>query len=67
MKLSEEEKKHYREVFEEKNSIIEYSYGIGWIPVKTKDELERILYDDNEAVLDDIFYKFENWFNENYR
>lgn len=26
---------------------------------------EGILFDDNEAILDDIFYKFENWFNEN--
>ena len=45
-KLSEEEKKYFREVFEEKNSIIEYSYGFGWIPVKTKDELERIISTD---------------------
>ena len=45
-KLSEEEKKYFREVFEEKNSIIEYSYGLGWIPVKTKDELERIINTD---------------------
>jgi hypothetical protein len=53
MKLSEEEKKHYREVFEEKNSIIEYSYGIGWIPVKTKDELERIISADyNFRIVD---------------
>ena len=28
---------------------------------------DGILYDDNEAVLDDIFYKFENWFNKNKR
>ena len=46
MKLSEEEKKHYREVFEEKNSIIEYAYGWGWVPIKTKDELERIISQD---------------------
>ena len=26
---------------------------------------EGILYGDNSGVLDDIFYKFENWFNEN--
>ena len=45
-KLSEEEKKYFREVFEEKNSIIEYSYGFGWVPVKTKDELERIISTD---------------------
>ena len=28
------------------------------------DDEDGILFDDNEAVLDDIFYKFENWFNE---
>ena len=26
---------------------------------------EGILYDDNDGVLDDIIYKFENWFNKN--
>jgi hypothetical protein len=52
-KLSEEEKKYFREVFEEKNSIIEYSYGFGWIPVKTKDELERIISTDyNFRIVD---------------
>ena len=52
-KLSEEEKKYFREVFEEKNSIIVYSYGFGWIPVKTKDELERIINTDyNFRIVD---------------
>ena len=52
-KLSEEEKKYFQEVFEEKNSIIVYSYGFGWIPVKTKDELERIINTDyNFRIVD---------------
>ena len=42
-KLSEEEKKYFRKVFEEKNSIIEYAYGWGWIPIKTEKELDFIL------------------------
>lgn len=50
MKLSEEEKKHYREVFEEKNSIIEYANGWGWVPIKTKDELERILNSTDYSI-----------------
>ena len=49
-KLSEEEKKYFREVFEEKNSIIEYAYGWGWIPIKTKDELERILNSTDYSI-----------------
>jgi hypothetical protein len=49
-KLSEEEKKHYREVFEEKNSIIEYANGWGWVPIKTKDELERILNSTDYSI-----------------
>ena len=50
MKLSEEGKKHYREVFEEKNSIIEYANGWGWVPIKTKDELERILNSTDYSI-----------------
>ena len=50
MKLSEEEKKHFREVFEEKNSIIEYANGWGWVPIKTKDELERILNSTDYSI-----------------
>lgn len=50
MKLSEEEKKHFREIFEEKNSIIEYANGWGWIPIKTKDELEHILNSTDYSI-----------------
>lgn len=50
MKLSEEEKKYFREVFEEKNSIIEYANGWGWIPIKTKDELECILNSTDYSI-----------------
>ena len=49
-KLSEEEKKYFREVFEEKNSLIEYANGWGWVPIKTKDELERILNSTDYSI-----------------
>lgn len=49
-KLSEEEKKYFRKIFEEKNSIIEYAYGWGWVPIKTKDELERILNSTDYSI-----------------
>ena len=32
-KLSEKEKNYFREIFEEKNSIIEFSDGYGWEPI----------------------------------
>lgn len=49
-KLSEEEKKYFREVFEEKNSIIEYAYGWGWTPIRTKDQLDSILNSTNYSI-----------------
>lgn len=49
-KLSEEEKKYFREVFEEKNSIIEYAYGWGWAPIRTKDQLDSILNSTNYSI-----------------
>ena len=49
-KLSENEKKYFREVFEEKNSIIEYEYGCGWIPITTKDKLDCILNSTDYSI-----------------
>ena len=46
-KLSEKEKNYFREVFEEKNSIIEFSDGYGWEPITTKDKLECVLNSTN--------------------
>lgn len=49
-KLSEKEKNYFREVFEEKNSIIEFSDGYGWKPITTKDKLECVLNSTNYLI-----------------
>jgi hypothetical protein len=49
-KLSEKEKNYFREVFEEKNSIIEFSDGYGWEPITTKDKLECVLNSTNYLI-----------------
>ena len=46
-KVSEEEKDYYRKVFEERTGVVEYAYGWGWVPIKTKEELEKLLNTDN--------------------
>jgi hypothetical protein len=46
-KASEEEKDYYRKVFEERTGVVEYAYGWGWVPIKTKEELEKLLNTDN--------------------
>ena len=49
-KLSEKEKNYFLEVFEEKNSIIEFSDGYGWEPITTKDKLECVLNSTNYLI-----------------
>lgn len=49
-KLSEKEKNYFREVFEEKNSIIEFSDCYGWEPITTKDKLECVLNSTNYLI-----------------
>ena len=46
-KVSEEEKDYYRKVFEERTGVVEYAYGWGWVPINTKEELEKLLNTDN--------------------
>ena len=52
-KLTEEEKKHFQKAFEDRNIIIEYAYGWGWIPITTKDQLDSIISTDyNFRIVD---------------
>ena len=49
-KLTEEEKKHFQKAFEDRNIIIEYAYGWGWIPITTKDQLDSILNSTDYSI-----------------
>ena len=49
-KVSEEEKDYYRKVFEERTGVVEYAYGWGWVPIKTKDQLDCILNSTDYSI-----------------